>query len=734
MTGWDGASAKSELFEWGVCPKDNTVLSKTKLKPYFGKITGDGKQQGDYSYPLAHVVDGKPQYDRDGLIAAFGAARGSHTGNIDNEVADKVVRIFKKLYGEDNLTEGMKQNERPIPITINEENDSPEVSWDDTQAKKALLSWATNDTGKIQKKLLMKWFLDIDGGEGQNPLNYRYPIGNIVGGNPVFDPVGINHSWSLASGAKTGTANRMIQKKIIFLKQREKIPLTNEQLEFIERHMTSGDFTKQNAALVKTYKNELRNASIYVDEKDNFYVDIDSDMKLNAVNDEIAFEIAYEYAKTGNILNDGIKLNSSIVDDVESPGEMKIIESGTSVTSDANDANVHYNSVAHYGKVIVETPEYIDIPVIPMREGVFIGTDGLPTLKLFEEFSKDAHWLEGQPILEKHTRPDEIVTYKHNRIGKLHSVQVRPDHKDVYAIARYYKNKISPDKAEQIRSGNPYDGSIAYTCETVMENGMYEKEPYQAIEKTGYHFYHFAEVPEGACSVSRGCGFNLNEAGTDSEFYVNNINDGNIMKQNKCKTEKDEEKAEAIAETVAEEPVEETLVVDEDGNECTEAELVDGKCPAAEGETEAVAEAEPVKENSVVVDVRIPEEFTTKLNAVFDENQSLKEVVADLTTRLDRLTAKMNESHEAEVKAKEQKDFDAFTARLNQAARPKANEHYEAFQKEGWSYLDKNSDILVSETVETKLMGVPAASGTSSDLLEEKRKLRETLRRRKVVV
>jgi len=29
----------------------------------------------------------------------------------------------------------------------------------------------------------MKWFLDVDGGTGQNPLDYRYPVGNVVGGN-----------------------------------------------------------------------------------------------------------------------------------------------------------------------------------------------------------------------------------------------------------------------------------------------------------------------------------------------------------------------------------------------------------------------------------------------------------------------------------------------------------------------------------------------------------------------
>jgi hypothetical protein len=115
ITSWDGAAAKSELFEWGKCPKDETVLSKKLLSPYFGKVEGDGKTRESYSYPLGRVVDGKAEYDRDGLMAAFSAARGSHTGKVDSEVANKIVRIFKKLYGEDNLTEGMKENATVMP-------------------------------------------------------------------------------------------------------------------------------------------------------------------------------------------------------------------------------------------------------------------------------------------------------------------------------------------------------------------------------------------------------------------------------------------------------------------------------------------------------------------------------------------------------------------------------------------------------------------------------------------
>jgi hypothetical protein len=178
-------------------------------------------------------------------------------------------------------------------------------------------------------------------------------------------------------------------------------------------------------------------------------------------------------------------------------------------------ADMKLNSSIAGSKVIYEDDSVIDVPVVPMREGVFTGTDGIPTLKKFEYFGKDAHWLEGQPILKGHTSPTEFVTYKHNRIGKLMNVTARPDKKDVVAVARYYKEKLTPEDMARIKSGNPYDGSIAYTTHTSFVNGEHSGHKYNAVEDGGYHFYHFAELANGtgACSTKDGCGFMLNEKG-----------------------------------------------------------------------------------------------------------------------------------------------------------------------------------------------------------------------------
>jgi hypothetical protein len=514
--GWDGALAKEGLFSYAK-DKDGNI-DKGKIEKYFLKVEGDGSTQSQYSYPIGKIVDGKPTYDLSGLSAAFSAAMGSHTSTEHEAIAKKASEIAKKEFGKEKLTPGMMEtlgikenmivthNGDPIPeqvpidrvpeklfgnirqqdvpdlldnaqkaevsigalkeadledlgegeepfidvTEVPDEESLPENAimgsepesdnWDPIEAKTNMIDWATDNEGKISKKSLMKWYLDVDAGDGQDINSYRYPVGAIVNGEPHYCHKALDFSWDLASGNQTGVANRNIQKKIIFIKNREDIPLTSDQMDFTERHM-SKESTK----------------------------------------------------------------DEHVLEDDNSPGGMEIVP----------QMELKLNSSIAGSKVIFEDDNVIDVPVIPMREGVFTGTDGIPTLKKYEHFGKDAHWLEGQPILKGHTGPTELVTYKHNRIGKLMNVTARPDKKDVVAVARYYKEKLTPEDLTRIKSGTPYDGSIAYTTHTSMTPGEHNGTKYNAVEDGGYHFYHFAELAKGigACSTKDGCGFMLNESG-----------------------------------------------------------------------------------------------------------------------------------------------------------------------------------------------------------------------------
>lgn len=679
--------------------------------------------------------------DKDNTIIINSGVAPDHVGPVEPKITEVILEPIEPISTDGDFLGGsckMVELEEPMPKTsVN--------SWDDVLARENLINWAKNEDGSISKKALMKWFLDVDGGPAQDITAYRYPVGVIdkESGEPRYCPVAMDHSWSLADGSKTGIANRYIQKKIIFLKNREGFPLTAEQDDFVNRHMGS----------------------------------------------------------SGNIPETSV---------------MSEGDSGEIILNEPYEG-IMYNAAPSVPGILNETDEYIDVSVIPMREGVFTGTDGVPTLKLFDEFKNDAHWLEGQAILPTHTGPTEIVTYKHDRKGKLLDVRVRPETKDVIATARYYKSKLSPESIQKIKSGQPYDGSIAYTTNTVPISGDWtapdgSKIHYNAIEKDGYHFYHFAEVGEGACSVSRGCGFLLNssEIPEDSiklngnfwepavlayleklnneliiakgnetetkrlkadidkwsklldrlngkqnaspiELTLNSptVNDSEIPgkdSENLTKLNSNIEPLEAVEEisnnnikinsefNMTEETKETTkgMVEDDEGTKCFPFQMKDGICQKEEEESEE----EMPKENSVQVEVTIPEEFTQKMNAAISENESLKSALADQTQKLNAVMAqvedliqKQNESEESKRAAMEKRDFESFVMRLNQANRTPelAQKHYEGFKENGWAYFDENPKILYnSGPITMKAMGVASSAG-ASELEMARKTLKKTL-------
>jgi len=685
--GWDGATSKSQLFDFARDEEGN--LQKEKIENYFLKVDGDGLVESDYSYPVGKIVDGKPEYDLEGLQAAFSAAMGSHTGVEHEKLAERAASLAKENFGLEMLTDGMKdvlgikensayvtasgdmviEETDPINDYPNEPNDA-DVAWTPEKAKQDLIEWATSD-GKISKKKLMKYFLDVDGGDAQNVDSYRYVVGAIVDGEPQYCLRCLDDSWELASGKRTGVANRTVMKKIVFLKEREGMPLTEEQMEFTQRHMSA------------------------------------------PINDS------------------EIKLNEYVLQDASEMGNIAVV----------NSTDIKLNSALSGSKVIYEDDNVIDVPVVPMREGVFTGSDGVPTLKKFEYFSKDAHWLEGQPILKGHTAPTELVTYKHDRIGKLTNVMTRPDKKDVVAVARYYKNKLSPDDLAKIKSGIPYDGSIAYTTHTTFEDGEYDGKRYGAIEDGGYHFYHFADLgsERGACSHEEGCGFLLNEAPKTDSFYnelrraditttTNNnysiklnsktcndviletndkneaislsktfVKNGNIPKQNKCNDDK-KYNSQIVGNNMTEEYINpedvQKLPMEEEKDDTVEAKLNE------------VDESLAMKDQEIA---------------------SLKEQMAALQARLDELLMKQQEAEKEEADKAAEEDFQAFGQKLNAAHRKDARVHYDNFLKTGWKYIAANPEIFKMDIPKMNARGIPAEGEDVSELSKARAELQKTL-------
>ena len=685
--GWDGATSKSQLFDFARDEEGN--LQKEKIENYFLKVEGDGLVESDYSYPVGKIVDGKPEYDLEGLQAAFSAAMGSHTGVEHEKLAERAASLAKENFGLEMLTEGMKdvlgikensayatasgdmviEETDPINDYPNEPNDA-DVAWTPEKAKQDLIEWATSD-GKISKKKLMKYFLDVDGGDAQNVDSYRYVVGAIVDGEPQYCLRCLDDSWELASGKRTGVANRTVMKKIVFLKDREGMPLTEEQMEFTQRHMSA------------------------------------------PINDS------------------EIKLNEYVLQDASEMGNIAVV----------NSADVKLNSALSGSKVIYEDDNVIDVPVVPMREGVFTGSDGVPTLKKFEYFSKDAHWLEGQPILKGHTAPTELVTYKHDRIGKLINVMTRPDKKDVVAVARYYKNKLSPDDLAKIKSGIPYDGSIAYTTHTTFEDGEYNGKRYGAIEDGGYHFYHFADLgsERGACSHEEGCGFLLNEAPKTDSFYnelrradITTTTNNNYSIKLNSKTCNDviletDDKNEAIA-------LSKTFVKNGNipkQNKCNDdkkynSQIVGNNMTEEYINPEDVQKLPMEEEKDDTVEAKL-NEVDESLAMKDQEIASLKEQMAALQARLDELLMKQQEAEKEEADKAAEEDFQAFGQKLNAAHRKDARVHYDNFLKNGWKYIAANPEIFKMDIPKMNARGIPAEGEDVSELSKARAELQKTL-------
>ena len=685
--GWDGATSKSQLFDFARDEEGN--LQKEKIENYFLKVDGDGLVESDYSYPVGKIVDGKPEYDLEGLQAAFSAAMGSHTGVEHEKLAEKAASLAKENFGVEMLTDGMKdvlgikensayatasgdmviEETDPINDYPNEPNDA-DVAWTPEKAKQDLIEWATSD-GKISKKKLMKYFLDVDGGDAQNVDSYRYVVGAIVDGEPQYCLRCLDDSWELASGKRTGVANRTVMKKIVFLKDREGMPLTEEQMEFTQRHMSA------------------------------------------PINDS------------------KIKLNEYVLQDASEMGNIAVV----------NSTDIKLNSALSGSKVIYEDDNVIDVPVVPMREGVFTGSDGVPTLKKFEYFGKDAHWLEGQPILKGHTAPTELVTYKHDRIGKLINVMTRPDKKDVVAVARYYKNKLSPDDIARIKSDIPYDGSIAYTTHTTFEDGEYDGKRYGAIEDGGYHFYHFADLgsERGACSHEEGCGFLLNEAPKTDSFYnelrradITTTTNNNYSIKLNSKTCNDviletDDKNEAIA-------LSKTFVKNGNipkQNKCNDdkkynSQIVGNNMTEEYINPEDVQKLPMEEEKDDTVEAKL-NEVDESLAMKDQEIASLKEQMAALQARLDELLMKQQEAEKEEADKAAEEDFQAFGQKLNAAHRKDARVHYDNFLKTGWKYIAANPEIFKMDIPKMNARGIPAEGEDVSELSKARAELQKTL-------
>jgi hypothetical protein len=157
--------------------------------------------------------------------------------------------------------------------------------------------------------------------------------------------------------------------------------------------------------------------------------------------------------------------------------------------------------------------QFTIIPVVLMKEKVTNGA-----LKRYEEFSNDAHWAEGIPIVGPHIQGQPPTNHLSPKAGKIRNIRLNSELKRVEGEAVIFNKMIDLADLERIKSGEQFAGSIGYFCnEEKLQSPQkwIDGEEYTIIEKAPFFFDHFSMVAHGACDLPQ-CGFNVNAKEPDN--------------------------------------------------------------------------------------------------------------------------------------------------------------------------------------------------------------------------
>ena len=90
---WDGDAAAKRIFKWA--EREDGTIDKSKAGKLFLIVRGDGKQRGDYAWPVGDIVDGKPVLVSSGIITAIKYASGAR--GVAERVPEKELKRVRSL-------------------------------------------------------------------------------------------------------------------------------------------------------------------------------------------------------------------------------------------------------------------------------------------------------------------------------------------------------------------------------------------------------------------------------------------------------------------------------------------------------------------------------------------------------------------------------------------------------------------------------------------------------------
>ncbi len=302
----------------------------------------------------------------------------------------------------------------------------------------------------------------------------------------------------------------------------------------------------------------------------------------------------------------------------------------------------------------IETDEYIDAPTVFAKEGVFTGTNGVPTKKDYDVLKVNVPRFLGASATPDHIQTDTLRP-SDRWLGHAVNVTARDDKRDIFGYTRYYKNSLNPDELEKIKNKQYPDGSIGYFTETRQERGVFNGEPYEAVEVGPYIISEYATFfngTKGACSREMGCGPFQNARG-----------------------KKDETKSD------------DKLVLDKNGKVV--------KCPKKKNEADHMTEELEKKLNSATDEIASLKAELEKLkNAAPVDIKPLEDKIADLSTKFENKTKVEDEAKEAAYKEEFKKSLNASAATEIDTLWPVVKD-MNPMQYESWKFT--NSAKLLTE-------------------------------------
>jgi len=344
---------------------------------------------------------------------------------------------------------------------------------------------------------------------------------------------------------------------------------------------------------------------------------------------------------------------------------------------------------------ITETDDYIDVPTVFCKAGVFTGSNGIPTLKKYESLKASAPWMLGTPITPEHIQTD-TVRPTDRRLGHIVSAKARDETQDLFGISRFFKQNLNDDELQKIRNRQFPGGSPGYFTPIEHETGEFDGKQYQAVETGPYVFGEYAVFFDGtraACEREDGCGPYMNSAPTN---VAEDNDDVLSLFVKKC-----HRKITNLFGDIDMTPEEFTKLLNE---------AVGPAVKAAIGDIPARIEALEKQKNEA------PAPVLTDI----PEFKSLVETVKQLNSALPDI-----QSIKAEQEAaKDMKAKTAFGKLLNAAALGEIDKIWNEAKTDPLSYLDANPDKRLGSIKETQFTGkILNADGSEFDLAAEQAKL-----------